>query len=258
MESLKVSPLVPTYYESIGSGTPIVFIHPPHMDHVVFRYQRELAEYFNVILYDIRGHGRSGIDPEPVTVSVLADDLRKLLDKLNIDRAVICGYSSGGSVAQEFALTFPERLKALILSGGFPCVNTFILSNVYRSGIALVKAGQKRLLSNGLSFSHHVTKEDRQDLYQHCLRTDERMALEFYIDSFRYDCRDRLHEIDVPLLLLNGERAFYMHGYLPYYWRNVKNVTSVMVAGGNHQIPMKKYHPFNHAVRDFVAALPGG
>lgn len=256
MESSAVSSLASTYYESMGDGTPIVFIHPPHMDHTVFHYQRALSKYFHVILYDIRGHGGSGIQPEPATVPVLADDLRLLLDKLHIRRAVVCGYSSGGSVAQEFALTYPERMRALILSGGFPYVNTFLLKNVFRGGIALVKAGRKNLLANILSFSHHVTKEDRQSLYEHCLQADKKTALEFYEDSFRYDCRKRISEIEVPLLLLNGQKAFTMQAYLPFYWRNVENVTSVLIAEGSHQIPMKKHRPFNHAIRNFVAALP--
>src|SRR5699024_8589284 len=88
MTTVNVSSLLPMHYESIGSGILIVFIHPPHMDHIVFRYQRELAEHFRVILYDIRGHGRSGIDTERPTMSCLASDLRNLLDELKIDHAV--------------------------------------------------------------------------------------------------------------------------------------------------------------------------
>lgn len=255
MESLQVSSLVPMYYESFGSGIPVVFIHPPHMDHVVFRYQRELARYFRVILYDIRGHGRSGIDAEPVTVPILADDLRLLLDKLGIDQAVVCGYSSGGSVAQEFALTYPDRLKALILSGGFPRVSSFLLKNEFRAGMALVKSGRQRFLCNVLSFSHYMTKEDRHDLFQHCLEADERMAYQFYRDSYHYDCVDRLSELSSPLLLLNGTKAFYMHSYIPIYWRYVKRVTSVMIADSSHQLPMRSYFPFNHSIRKFVSSL---
>ncbi|HET7578807.1 MAG TPA: alpha/beta hydrolase [Bacillales bacterium] len=255
MESLRVSSLIPMYYESSGSGVPIVFIHPPHMDHVVFRYQRELAEHFCVILYDVRGHGRSGIDMEPLTIPILADDLRLLLDKLDIDQAVVCGYSAGGSVAQEFALTYPERLKALILSGGFPQVNTFILKNEFRAGMAIVKNGQQRFLCNVLSFSHRNTSEDRHDLFQHCIKADERMAFQFYKEALHYNCVDRLPELSAPLLLLSGSRAFHMHAYVRQYLDRVKQAESVVIANANHQLPIKNYLPFNHAVRTFVQDL---
>jgi pimeloyl-ACP methyl ester carboxylesterase len=255
MPSLQVSSLIPIYYESSGSGTPIVFIHPPHMDHVVFRYQRELAEHFRVILYDIRGHGRSGINTEPVTIPILADDLRLLLDELEIDQAVVCGYSSGGSVAQEFVLSFPERTKALILSGGFPQVNTFLLKNEFRAGMALVKGGKQRFLCNVLSFSHHVTKEDRQDLFAHCIKADERTAYQFYRESLLYNCTNRLPGLSVPLLLLNGAWSHYLHPYIHQYLCRVKDVQSVFIANSFHQLPMKSYLPFNHAICRFLRDL---
>ncbi|HEU5138865.1 MAG TPA: alpha/beta hydrolase [Bacillales bacterium] len=251
----QVSSLVPMFSESLGSGVPIVFIHPPHMDHAVFRYQRELAAHFRVILYDARGHGQSGISTERVTISRLAEDLRLLLDELEVDRAVVCGYSSGGSVAQEFALVYPERTKALILSGGFPQVNTFLLKNEFRAGMALVKAGKQRFLSNVLSFSHHITDEDRRELFRHCLKADERTAYEFYRESLRYNCTEQLPTLSVPLLLVNGSRAHHMHPYIGQYLSRVGRTESVFVANCSHQVPMKKYAPFNHAISRFVRSL---
>ncbi|HET7521932.1 MAG TPA: alpha/beta hydrolase [Bacillales bacterium] len=255
MRDLTVTSILPMYYESSGTGVPIVFIHPPHMDHAVFRYQRQLAEHFRVILYDIRGHGRSGIDAEPLTIPTLAADLLTLLDELNIDRAVPCGYSSGGSVAQEFALAYPERTKALILSGGFPKVNTFLLKNEFRAGMALVKAGKQRFLSKVLSFSHRITNEDRHELFKHCIKADELTAYRFYRESLHYDCTDRLHELSMPLLLLNGSRSVYMHPYIKYYLQRVKRVQSVFVSNITHQLPTKGYLPFNHAIKQFVRSL---
>ncbi|HEX7064200.1 MAG TPA: alpha/beta hydrolase [Bacillales bacterium] len=255
MGLLQVSSLVPMYSESSGSGVPVVFIHPPHMDHEVFRYQRQLAEHFRVILYDVRGHGQSGIASEPLTISKLADDLRLLLDELEINRAVVCGYSSGGSVAQEFALVYPERTKALILSGGFPQVNTFVLKSEFLAGMALVKAGKQRFLSNVLSFSHHITDEDRRELFRHCLKADERTAYEFYRESLRYNCTEQLSELSVPLLLINGSRAHHMHPYIEQYLSRVKQATSVFIANCSHQVPIKRYSPFNHAVRWFIRSL---
>lgn len=255
MSAPNVSSLVPTHYESTGLGIPIVFIHPPQMDHMVFQYQRMLAEHFQVILYDIRGHGRSGISGERPTIKRLAADLLKLLDLLEIDKAVICGYSCGGSVAQEFTLSYPERVKALILSGGFPKVSTFLLKNEFRAGMALVKSGNQRLLSRILAFSHHVTEEDRRKLFKHCIRADEQTALQYYKESFHYDCTDQLPELSVPLLLLTGSRAYHMHPYLKIYSRLVDNIQIVRIANASHQLPMRSYQPFNHAIKKFIQGL---
>ncbi|ASF41008.1 hypothetical protein CEH05_18320 [Halobacillus halophilus] len=126
------------YYTSSGAGVPIVFIHPPHMGHHVFKYQNVLSNQFRIITYDIRGHGNSGKNEKPPTIQQLANDLQLLLDRLGIDEAIIVGYSSGSSIAQAFALTYPDRMKALVLSGGFPEINTFLLRMQYYLGLALV------------------------------------------------------------------------------------------------------------------------
>ncbi|HET7628677.1 MAG TPA: alpha/beta hydrolase [Bacillales bacterium] len=255
MPSLTVRSIVPTYYEQIGSGTPIVFLHPPHMDHTVFLYQRSLAKSFQVVFYDFRGHGRSGVDPRPVTISSLAEELYRFIDRLDLEQVVLCGYSSGGSVAQEFALNHPERTKALILSGGFPRVNTFLLANEFRLGMALVKAGRHRLLSRVFALTHKLTEDDERVLYDHCMRTDGRSAYEFYESSFRYDCTDRLHALTVPLLLLNGTRSRLTHPYIQQYARSVDRFTSVFIDRGRHMMLTRSHKPFNQAITHFIKRL---
>jgi pimeloyl-ACP methyl ester carboxylesterase len=225
------------------------------MDHDVFRYQRELAGTFQVILYDIRGHGGSGIDGKPVTITGLAEELLALVDRLELDQVVVVGYSSGGSIAQEFALNYPERTKALILSGGFPRVNTFLLKNEFRSGIALVKAGKQRFLSRVLAWSHKITEEDERDLFSHCLRSDAETAYNFYRQSLIYDCFGRLSSLSSPMLLLNGTHSEYMHPYIDQYVGKVKRFTSILVDKGKHQLPTRWHEPFNQAITHFVRSL---
>lgn len=98
------------YYTVKGSGTPIVFIHPPVLTSVNFKYQlEELSKNFQIITFDIRGHGKSPYSPEPITYPLIIEDIIRLLDHLNINKAFLCGYSTGGSIVLEFLLTFPER-----------------------------------------------------------------------------------------------------------------------------------------------------
>lgn len=249
---LNLSSHIPTYYEDIGFGTPIVFVHPPHMDHVVFHHQRELARHFQVVLYDIRGHGRSGVSEQRLTISRLVEDLRDLLDALDLPQVVICGYSSGGSIAQAFALAYPDRTKALILSGGFPAVTTFLLKNEFRAGMALVKSGKQRLLSHVLAFSHEGTTTNRRKLFHHCMRADQRTAYAYYEESYHYHCTGQLPAFSMPLLLLNGSWAYHLHPYLRTYLRFVHHVRFVTVANSTHQMPTRSYHSFNHAIKTFV------
>ncbi|HMK89857.1 MAG TPA: alpha/beta hydrolase [Methylocystis sp.] len=72
-----------------------------------------------VILFDLRGHGRSQklYEPEAYTFAAMAGDLGGLLDHLGLDRADLMGYSLGARVATYFTLHHPERVRSLILGG---------------------------------------------------------------------------------------------------------------------------------------------
>lgn len=97
------------YYIVKGKGIPIVFIHPPVLTCVNFEYQIEkLSKEFKVIAFDIRGHGRSQYSRQPITYSLIAQDIKRLLDHLEVKKAFICGYSTGSSVALKFLLTYVE------------------------------------------------------------------------------------------------------------------------------------------------------
>jgi 3-oxoadipate enol-lactonase len=74
-----------------------------------------LAGDFRLIRYDTRGHGLSEAPPAPYRMGDLARDAAGLLDRLQIESAVICGLSVGGVIAQQLAIDYPSRVRALVL-----------------------------------------------------------------------------------------------------------------------------------------------
>ncbi|MGH7874892.1 MAG: 3-oxoadipate enol-lactonase [Candidatus Binatia bacterium] len=74
-----------------------------------------LRDHFQLIGYDLRGHGLSEAAAPPYTAADLAQDLISLLDLLEIEQAAICGVSVGGLIAQAAALDHRERVRALVL-----------------------------------------------------------------------------------------------------------------------------------------------
>jgi len=74
-----------------------------------------LAGHYQLIRYDLRGHGLSEAPPQSYSAVDLAGDVVAILDWLNIHRAIVCGVSVGGLVAQAVALNYPERVRALVL-----------------------------------------------------------------------------------------------------------------------------------------------
>jgi pimeloyl-ACP methyl ester carboxylesterase len=107
-------------YRESGSGYPVIFIsglastmdmwNPPVLDRI--------AEKFRVIIFDHRGTGYSGTSERPFSVPLLAGDTAGLMDALGIPSAHIIGLSMGASIAQELALTYPDRVSRLVLVAG--------------------------------------------------------------------------------------------------------------------------------------------
>ena len=75
----------------------------------------QLAGDFRLIRYDTRGHGLSEAPPPPYSAGELAGDVVGLLDALEIKEAVVCGLSVGGVIAQQLAIQYPDRVRALVL-----------------------------------------------------------------------------------------------------------------------------------------------
>jgi aminoacrylate hydrolase len=78
-----------------------------------------LAQDYTLIVPDMRGTGLNRELEGPYTISQYADDMAHVLDEMGLDRAHILGYSMGGTVAQQFAQRYPNRVKTLILSCTF-------------------------------------------------------------------------------------------------------------------------------------------
>ena len=105
-------------YERSGSGPPLLLIMG--MSGTALHWGEPflcaLREDFELIAYDHRGVGNSTALDGPVTILQMAQDAVALLDALELDSAHVLGISMGGMVAQELAITSPERVAGLVLA----------------------------------------------------------------------------------------------------------------------------------------------
>ena len=109
------------HYERRGEGEPLLLVQgmTGHSLHWGEGLLRALERDFELVLYDHRGVGRSAPYDSPFTIADLAADAAALLDALDVDRAHVLGISMGGMVAQELALSVPERVSTLTLGATY-------------------------------------------------------------------------------------------------------------------------------------------
>jgi pimeloyl-ACP methyl ester carboxylesterase len=106
------------YFETYGSGSPVLVLHGGLGRSEDMRHQiRALASTRFVIAPDSRGHGRSTDADVPLTYSLMAEDMVKLLDQLGIAQVDVVGWSDGGIIGLDLALHHPERVRRLVSIG---------------------------------------------------------------------------------------------------------------------------------------------
>lgn len=119
------------YYERSGSGPPLLFCNGSGSTlEGSALLIAPFAERFDVVAHDQRGLGRTEIPPTPYTMAEYAADAMGLVDSVGWDRCRIVGISFGGMVAQEIAVTWPERVERLALlctSPGGPGASSYPL-----------------------------------------------------------------------------------------------------------------------------------
>jgi len=104
-------------YELSGEGACLLLIHG-FTDNLRMWYNQvpPLAAHFRVLTYDVRGHGDTKTPEGRFSMDLFADDVRALMEALEIEKACVLGYSMGGRIALQFALEYPESVTGLVFA----------------------------------------------------------------------------------------------------------------------------------------------
>lgn len=228
------------HYHETGHGLPIVFIHPPLLNQEIFNYQKaQLADSYRIITFDIRGHGLSPYSPQPIAYPLIAEDIRQLLDFLDIRQAVVCGYSTGGTIALEAMLAYPDRFAGGVLLSAMSQVSDWLLKSRIRLASGMSGLKLKRLLGGGIGWGNSDMSQTFGNLYKGAVQGDSRNIRQYYSYSLGYSCTHRLHAAKQPVLLLYGQEDTAFHRYARILEERLPNSELVFIEKVAHQLPTK-------------------
>lgn len=256
------------YYEVQGTGSPLVLIHGWAVNSDYWDDQMPaFRETHRVVRYDGRGFGKSGGVPD---LSADASDLDQLLARLGIESAYVVGHSQGAVVAQGFALTYPRRVKALVLFGSGP-VYGFNLPWTGSDAMpfpAMVKAARTYGVDSIWKFidGHPLFSRDTLSPAQVARLAKIKKAYSG-ADLMRdippsrpkeVATLQRLREIAVPTLVITGDRESpYLHIMSEVIAYAIPNATRVVLVGGGHLINLSRPREFNAAILGYLARAGG-
>jgi pimeloyl-ACP methyl ester carboxylesterase len=236
----------------------VLCIHPPLLSSVNFKYQtRDLSRRCQVITMDIRGHGKSGPSKTPLTYPLIVADIRRLLDHLGIGKAFLCGYSTGGSVVLEFALTHPNRIRGGILVGGMSEVSDWRLKTMIALATALARPWTVWALRLSIAGGNADSIQTFRELFRDAGQGDPRNAAQYYRYSLKYNCTRALQLVTAPMLLVYGGNDKRFHRYGRKIQSRLKYSQTAFIPGAKHQIPTKWAPALNRIIQQFIDTHEG-
>jgi pimeloyl-ACP methyl ester carboxylesterase len=202
-------------YERAGAGPPLLMIMGMSgtFDHWNAAFLADLRRDFETIVYDHRNIGASSRPGGPVTIAQLAQDAAGLLAALELESAHVLGISMGGMVAQELALSHPERIHALTLGCTYCGGEGSALTSeevMRKLAEGMMSGDRERALRTGWEVNVSPEFAADEEAYARFKEIGMRRAVpvEVIMEQMRaiteHDTSARLPEITLPTLVIHG------------------------------------------------------
>ena len=263
------------YYEEVGSGAPIVFVHEFAADHRSWEGQmRHFGQRYRCITWSARGYPPSDVPetPESYSQNRAADDILAILDHLGLAQAHIVGLSMGGFATLHFGFRHANRAKSLVVAGcGYGAEKQ---ETTKFKGEAEVVA--RTLLGEGMErfaekYAYGPTRvqfenKDPRGFAQFKKELSEHSALgsantQIGVQGARpslYDLVEQMRALTVPTLILTGDEDWPCLAPGILMKREIPSAALSVMPNCGHTINLEDPDQFNRLVGDFVVQVEAG
>jgi 3-oxoadipate enol-lactonase len=256
------------YYEEHGDGTPLVLAYGIGGNADEWDTNRDaLAAHHRLVLWEPRGHARSGSPEDPAKYSFArwVLDLKAVLDHLRISRAHVGGLSLGAGIATRFTLRFPARVRSLLVTNsssaaGLPLSPDHILMRAHSIKITL-EQGLDAMAEYAMTSNPNVTARlaidpNAKDEFYAYYR---KLTPVGYANSLRAllamdHITDQLARIRVPTLLLGGDLDPSL-APMKVMHKKVRGSKLLVLSPASHFANRDQPEAWNRAALDFLAKV---
>jgi len=212
--NITINNLTVSYSDHGPDDAPvIIFIHGFPLNKSMWNIQVEaLKENYRVIAYDIRGHGNSDPGIDEFSIELFVIDLLRLMEKLKIEKSILCGLSLGGYIALNAVLKHPDRFDGLILNDTQCIADTpEIKENRCNAIISIKEKGVEQYADEIIKklFAQETFTKNKNvvDAVKEMIISTQKQSLcnTLHALAERKETCDQLPEINIPVLIMVGE-----------------------------------------------------
>lgn len=243
------------YEDSGGNAIPAVFLHAGSGSCKLWAHQAQAfpAAGYRFIAYDRRGHGRTEVDAKLPQTATAADDLQFLTNSMGFDSFHLVGTAAGGIVAIDFALSFPERLRSLVVANSIGGVQD-------EDYVALMRALRPSPFFDALPAavrelgpSYRATSEAGVKRWSELERASRAPGTRTMPGTRNRITFRALEALEPPTLLVTGDADLYTPPpVLDLFAERIRNSTSLVIPGCGHSAYWEQPELFNRAVLAFI------
>ena len=266
---------VELYYEETGSGTPIVFVHEFGGDYRHWEPQmRYFARTHRCIAFNARGYPPSAVpeDPEMYSQDNARDDVLAVLDGLGIDKAHINGLSMGGFASLHFGFEYPDRALSLVVAGcGYGAKADVAEQFVRETTEVADRMKNETMAVFGKIYALGPTRVQFQNKDPRGWQEFEDQICEHSslgsANTMRgvqrrrpslYDLEDKMRDLTVPTLIVNGDEDDPCLDAGLYMKRTIVSSALVLMPRTGHLCNLEEPALYNQTCGDFMARVEAG
>jgi aminoacrylate hydrolase len=250
------------YYEIHGKGDPVLLV--AGLGGVGAYWQPQIKAFsakYQVILHDHRGSGQSSHSRIKYSIEQMAEDVVRLMDHLEIERAHLVGHSTGAVIGQVMSIDHPERVKSVVEYAGWTKTDPF-MSRVLDARRTLLTASGTRAYAKCspiFLYPHWWINQNADFLEKREERSIPTMAAPEIgaarIDALMaFDRTADLHKIKTPTMILCAKDDYLTPAYFSEELaKAIKGSELVLLEGGGHACSETTPEIFNKVVLDFLA-----
>jgi pimeloyl-ACP methyl ester carboxylesterase len=239
------------YEDTGGKGVPVVLAHAGTGSASMWAHQRPAfsGAGYRVLAYDRRGHGRTAQTGR----ANASEDLHRLMDHLSIERFHLVGTAAGGIVAFDYALSFPRRLRSLVIAnsiGGVQDEDYLELQRRLRPKPQFdALPSEVRELGPAYRAANPEGMRRWKDL-EHASRPGGVASLPGTVNRITFS---RLETLQVPTLLITGDADLYTPPPVArMFAEKIKKAQLLVIPECGHSAYWEQPELFNRAVLDFI------
>lgn len=202
---------VPIYYNVQGAGDiSLVFVHGWCADHTYWETQIPSFQVnYKVVTLDLGGHGSSGHERSDWTISAFAQDVATVVNKLNLDKAVLVGHALAGPIILEAARLLPARVIGLV---GADTFSDIYLQEYTQDQIAAMleifkpdfREGLRRYLLEN-NFRSNTTQSFKKKIILNMTKNSPNIALNTLENLLKYSGAEAAAQLAIPVRSINSD-----------------------------------------------------